>query len=137
MTKEEQFKIIQKYNPATDSYHTHIRSAEECHTFEEIADKDLDELLEIYGFGDDLTQERIDKALQNGFIDVYHGNNNNGIGCFVATSSGMAYEYAGGGSSRAAKVWHAIADINDIAWIDVGEGIALKPLKWELITVTM
>lgn len=137
MTKEQAFEIIQKYNPAADSYHVHIRKPEEVYTFEEIsAGGDADYYMNLYGFGDDLNKERIKKALESGYIDVYHGNEKKGIACFVATSSGMAYEYAGG-CGRPAKVYHARVRLEDIAWINAGEGIALKKIKWNKIVVSM
>ena len=131
--KFEAFKRIQDTNPAYDSYHTHIRSAEEVKTLEEVYnDPSASEFWDMYS-GDNLNPETISDAIKSNFITVYHGNSRNGVGCFVTTSKTEAYIYGGGDFHGFGEYYRATIPINWIAWISVFEGIALNPIKWERV----
>ena len=120
--KEKAFAYIQKKNPALDDYHTHIRSAEEVHTWAEVmAMPNASEGFDIYP--GEFDEEEAKHALECGVIHVYHGNDDRGACCFVSTSPSEALEYAGGDP---AHLWRSIVYTTEVAWISTSEGILLN-----------
>ena len=112
--KKKQLEIIKKENPMTDDYHVGIRKVEDIKTPEEAFKTKIDED-EDYVYPD-FSKEDGEKALKTGKITVYSSKEIK-QGGFVATSKMMAKDYAGGG-----KVYSQEIDINDVAWINSGEG---------------
>lgn len=101
--REIQNEIIQKANPATDDYHTWIRSADDISTFEEEA-KEL-------ATGQDFTAEDAAKAVETGKVTVYSSKPINN-GTWVTPSRMEAQNYAGDG-----RVYSREMNVNDIAWV--------------------
>lgn len=113
-TKEQQFKIISKSNPMLDDYHTGIRSVNDIKTATEAFRTKID-LDDDYVYPD-FTRADGEKALKTGKITVYSSKDIKN-GNFVSTSRMMAEDYAGGG-----KIFSKTVNINDVAWINSGEG---------------
>ncbi|MBQ6052895.1 MAG: hypothetical protein IJL30_06380 [Clostridia bacterium] len=111
--KLKQLEIIQQTNPATDDYHTRIRSIDDIKTAEEVFTNDSDDY-----FYPDFTQEDAQRALDAGEITVYSSKRiENGV--FVSPSIMNAKDYAGGQNRQ---VYSKIVKTEDIAWIDSSEG---------------
>ena len=114
--RKKQCDIIQKTNPKWEGTHsTWIEKPEDVRTFYEAAHKDSD-----YPFDDDYTEDwavsdKI-KAEASGQITVYSskpiidGN-------WVTPSKEEALSYSGDG-----KIYSAMMDVRDIAWVDIGQG---------------
>ena len=137
MTKQEKFEIIQKTNPAYDSYHTHIRSVEEVHEwYEELDDADFDDNSDIFTGKEQTLLVYSSKEIKPG--------------TFVSTSLQQASEYASAyiyeaihgegwevGNGQKSKIFKEIGkeaakfagvnyktiDVDEVAWINRNEGI--------------
>ena len=112
--KQQQLEIINKTNPMRDDYHTGIRSINDIKTPEEAFKTKIDDD-EDYVYPD-FTKEDGKKALKTGKIIVYSSKEIKN-GNFVATSKMMAQDYAG-----SSKIYSKEININDVAWINSGEG---------------
>lgn len=67
--KQKQLEIIEKVNPAPDTYHTWIRKVEDIKTLAEtLEDSDWADGDE---FNPDLTRDMIEEAIESGEITVY------------------------------------------------------------------
>ena len=120
--KEEQFKIIQKTNPAPNENNTWIRSKEDINTFKEAYDTAKSEAedggWENYASYPDITKDIVNEALKTGKITVYSSYQiENGV--FVTPSYRQALDYAGNDKS---KVNSKEVNIDDVAWINLDEG---------------
>lgn len=111
--KHNQLDIINKTNPAPNTYSTWIRTVDDIKTLSETledGDWDYDE------FNPDLARADIEAAIQSGEITVYSSNPIKN-GAFVSPSRMEAESYSGNG-----KVFEKTVDINDVAWIDPTQG---------------
>jgi|GEM_PF-3477896 len=111
--KDIQNAIIQENNPRDESLssHTWINNAEDIKTFEEAVNE--------YGIEDyapDFKANDIENALKDGKITVYSSYPIE-KGVFVTASRMEAQDYAGGG-----QVYSKDVSLNDVAWIEVGQG---------------
>lgn len=112
--KQQQLEIIQKTNPMTDDYHVGIRTVNDIKSAREAFETQVDED-EDYVYPD-FTQADGMKALETGKITIYSSKPiANGV--FVSPSRMMANDYAGGG-----RVYSETVGIDDVAWINSGEG---------------
>ena len=112
--KIKQLEVINKSNPADDSYHTWIRSIEDIKTFDEAFFEDG----EYSGMDPDFTESMAKESKETGKITVYSSYPiENGV--FVSPSQMEASQYAGG---DARKLYSKEVNINDVAWIDGAEG---------------
>ena len=112
--KQQQLEIIQKTNPMTDDYHVGIRTVDDIKSAREAFETQVDED-EDYVYPD-FTQADGMKALETGKITIYSSKPiANGV--FVSPSKMMANDYAGGG-----RVYSETVGIDDVAWINSGEG---------------
>ena len=122
MTKQEQLEIINKYNPMLDDYHVGIREISDIKTFKEAVDEAMNDYKEYgsYSSYPDITNKIIEDSLSTGKIKIYSSYP---IipGVFVTPSKMQANEYAGG-----EKIYSKLSDIDDIAWINVDEGMYTK-----------
>ncbi|MBO4725719.1 MAG: hypothetical protein J5622_04340, partial [Firmicutes bacterium] len=109
--KERQLEVIKRNNPMGDDLHTGIRSASDIKSSKEVFDIDAEEYLYP-----DFTKQDGEKALSSGKITVYSSKPIK-EGGFVSPSKLCAQDYAGSG-----KIYSKEVDVNDIAWIDNGEG---------------
>lgn len=110
----KQAELINKYNPANDSYHTWIRNADDISTFENtlkdpayIGDGDFDP-----SYSRDMALQ----AIKDGEIEVYSSYPID-KGIFVSPSRMEAEMYAGNG-----KVYSKRVPLDDVAWIDPTQG---------------
>lgn len=122
--KQAQFDVIQKTNPMRDDYHVGIRRVEDIKTAREAFETQVDED-EDYVYPD-FSPADGKKALETGKITIYSSKPIQNGG-FVATSKMMAQDYAGDG-----KVFSETVSIDDVAWINSGEGQFAKIDKREL-----
>ncbi|MGN0207351.1 MAG: hypothetical protein ACI4BC_08900, partial [Muribaculaceae bacterium] len=115
--KEKQLEIINKSNPAPDSYHTWVRSTDDILTLQEAVDELLaeDEGYELSSYPD-VSDETIREALRTGKIRVYSSKPIKN-GAFVTPSMMQAKDYAGRGSVYSKEV-----PISDVAWLNTDEG---------------
>lgn len=112
----KQAELINKYNPANDSYHTWIRSADDIYNFEDtLKQSDWAEYWED-SINPDYTGEMIKKAIKDGEIEVYSSYPID-KGIFVSPSRMEAEMYAGNG-----KVYSKRVPLDDVAWIDPTQG---------------
>ena len=113
--KQKQFEIIQKTNPAPDSYHTWIRTVDDIKTLAEaLGDEDWSEGGD---FTPDLSSNDIQEAIERGNITVYSSYPiENGV--FVSPSRMEAESYSGTG-----RVYEKTVDVRDVAWIDPTQGM--------------
>lgn len=112
--KNKQLEVINKSNPADDSYHTWIRSTDDIKTFDEA----FFENGEYSGMDPDFTEIMAKKSKETGKITIYSSFPiENGV--FVSPSQMEASQYAGGDAS---KLYSKEVNINDVAWIDGAEG---------------
>ena len=124
LSKQEQFDIIQATNPHhSEIDFTWIRSVDDIQTFQEAYDNDIDGYVSGGGFTEDYTTENMDEALKTGKITVYssHPIEN---GAFVTPSKMEALLSYGGGQGYMAEV-----NLDDIAWIDVDQGMVATDRK--------
>ena len=106
MNKELKLKIIKKYNPMHDDYHTGIRTVEDIYTADEVFTED-----EFAGTPD-WTYEAAQTALEKGKVTVY-SSYPIADGVFVTPSRMTAQDYAGKG-----KVYSKEVPLEAVAWID-------------------
>jgi len=112
--KQQQLEIINKTNPAPNDYNLWVRKVDDIKTAEE-AFKNARENGAMY---DDFSIDDMQKAIETGEVTVYSSYPiENGV--FVSTSKQNAQEYAGG---KGGKLYSKKVSINDIAWLDEGEG---------------
>ena len=108
-------EIILQNNPATDSYHTWIRSARDIKTFEEtLSDEDWSDGSD---FDPDYTWDLAQKALTSGEITVYSSYPIE-AGVFVTPSAMEARSYSGDG-----RIYSKTVKLTDVAWIDPTQGM--------------
>lgn len=112
--KQKQLKIINKTNPAPNSYNTWIRTVDDVLTAEEA----FEVAFEDGAMYPDFDTNDMQEAIKSGFVTIYSSNPIK-EGVFVTPSKMNAEEYAGG---RGKKVYSKNVSINDIAWIDESEG---------------
>lgn len=111
-----QFEIINKYNPAPNTYQTWIRNIDDVKSFDE-ALKDSDwEGWEQNGFDESYTPQVVQDALDSGKITVYSSHPIE-QGVFVTPSPMEAQSYSGNGNIYSKEV-----DLKAIAWIDPTQG---------------
>ena len=120
--KQKQLDIILKNNPADDVHFvnsTWIRSTEDILSFEEML-ADAKKNYEEYGDMEypDTTIDDYLNAEKTGKITVYSSYPIK-PGIFVSPSRMCAYDYAGGNGN---KVYSKVVPVNDVAWIDQGQG---------------
>ncbi len=112
--KEQQFEIIRQSNPASDEYHTWIRSVDDIKTFQETL---TDPEWEGYdSFDPDYTLGMAQEAVKSGVITVY-SSYPIGNGVFVSPSRMEAESYSGNGN-----VYEQTVRLEDVAWIDPTQG---------------
>ena len=113
--KQKQLEIIEKVNPAPNSYLTWIRKIEDIKTLSETLEdsewSDYDE------FNPDLTRGMIEEAIEKGEITVYSSYQIR-QGTFVSPSYMEAESYSGNG-----RVYEKTVKIDDVAWIDPTQGM--------------
>ena len=112
--KAKQLEIINKTNPAPNSYNTWIRTVNDIKTPEE-AFKSAFEDGEMYP---DFTVDDMQNVLNTGNVTVYSSYPIK-EGVFITPSKMNAEDYAGG---RGKKVYSKEINANDVAWIDESEG---------------
>lgn len=114
--KKAQAELIMKINPPFNNYATWVRTEADVKTF--------DELQEEFAEGDftpDWTRDQYNYALKNRKVKVYSSKplvNGN----FVTPSFMEAQAYTG----KSNKVYTAWMDVDDIAWLDGGQGQIAK-----------
>lgn len=123
ISKEKQFQIIQKINPAQDNIHTWIRSVSDIKTFSETLDDPDYEGWEENGFDPSYSANMAYEALKSNWIQVFSSYPIN-VGTFVTPSRMEAKSYSGSG-----KIWDKKVQISDIAWIDPTQGMYVGDLK--------
>ena len=118
--KQKQLDVINKSNPAPNSYQTWVRSVDDIKTLAEtLEDSDWqDETI-----NPDLTRTDIENAIAKGKITVYSSYPIS-QGVFVSPSRMEAESYSGNG-----KVYEKTVDIQDVAWIDPTQGQYAKVEK--------
>ncbi len=113
--KQKQFEIIEKVNPAPNSYLTWIRKVEDIKTLlETLEDSEWSDYDE---FNPDLTRRMLEEAIEKGEITVYSSYQIK-QGTFVSPSYMEAESYSGNG-----KVYEKTVKIEDVAWIDPTQGM--------------
>lgn len=121
----QQADLINKYNPAPDSYHTWIRNADDIYNFEDtLKPPNFDADFIGNDFDPSYTWDMAQDAIKNGQIDVYSSYPID-KGVFVTPSTMEAGSYAGNG-----KVYHKRVPLKDVAWIDERQG-QYAPIKEE------
>lgn len=111
-----QFEIINKYNPAPNTYQTWIRNIDDVKSYDE-ALKDSDwEGWEQNGFDEIYTSQVVQDALDSGKITVYSSHPIE-QGVFVTPSPMEAQSYSGDGNIYSKEV-----DLKAVAWIDPTQG---------------
>ena len=112
--KIEQLEIINRSNPAPNTYNTWIRSVKDIKTAKEVFEVAFKE----GNMYPDFTIEDMKKALSSGIVTVYSSKNiENGV--FITPSRINAIDYAGGEEKNLQK---KTIGLYDIAWIDESEG---------------
>ena len=112
--KEKQLKIINKYNPAPNTYNTWVRTIDDIKTFEEaLAD---DEIAEYDEFNPDFDRVMAEQAIKEDEITVYSSYPIK-QGVFVSPSYMEAESYSGDGTVYSKRV-----PLDSVAWIDVTQG---------------
>lgn len=112
--KEKQLEIINKYNPAPNTYNTWVRSVDDIKTFEEaLAD---DEIAEYDDFNPDFDRAMAEQAIEDGEITVYSSYPIK-QGVFVSPSYMEAESYSGDGTVYSKRV-----PLDSVAWIDITQG---------------
>lgn len=116
--KQKQLDIINKVNPAPNTYSTWIRSVDDIKTLAEtLEDSDWADADE---FNPDLTREMIEDAIEKGEIKVYSSYPIK-QGVFVSPSYMEAESYSGDGN-----VYSKNVSVDDVAWIDPTQGMYVK-----------
>ena len=114
MNKELKLKIIKKYNPMHDDYHTGVRSVENIKTYIEALKYDDFENGDI---APDYTEDMVKSAFNTGKITVYSSYPIK-QGVFITPSKMEAQAYAG----QSGTVYSKEVSLEDVAWIDAIEG---------------
>ena len=112
--KAKQLEIINKTNPAPNSYNTWIRTVNDIKTPEEA----FRSAFEDGAMYPDFTLEDMQNVLETGKVTVYSSYPIK-EGVFVTPSKMNAEDYAGG---RGKRVYSKEIDAKDLAWIDESEG---------------
>lgn len=127
--KQAQVSIVNKYNPAPNSYNTWVRSKEDVKTASEAFATAFEDG-EMYS---DFTVKDMKRALKDGSVTVYSSYEIK-KGVFVTPSKMNAQEYAGG---KNGKLFSKKVKLDEIAWIDEGEGqyapISEEPTAEEIL----
>ena len=114
-----QAKLINEVNPANDSYHTWIRTADDIYNFEDTLKAPVfDEDFIGNDFDPSYSWDMAQEAIKNGQIEVYSSYPID-KGVFVSPSYMEAEQYAGGPGG---KVYSKLVPLNDVAWIDPTQG---------------
>ena len=114
VNKIKQLEIINRSNPAPNTYNTWIRSVKDIKTAKEVFEVAFKE----GNMYPDFTIENMKKALSLGAVTVYSSKNiENGV--FITPSRINAIDYAGGEEKNLQK---KTVSLYDIAWIDESEG---------------
>lgn len=112
--KKKQLEIINKHNPAPNTYNTWVRSVDDIKTFEEaLAD---DEIAEYDEFNPDFDRAMAEQAIKDGEITVYSSYPIK-QGVFVSPSYMEAESYSGDGTVYSKRV-----PLDSVAWIDITQG---------------
>jgi hypothetical protein len=112
--KNKQLEKINETNPAPNDYNTWIRKVEDIKTAEEAFKVAKDE----GAMYPDFTEEQMQEALDSGEVTVYSSMPIKD-GIFVSPSKMNAQEYSGG---KGGKLYSKKVKLDDVAWIDEGEG---------------
>ena len=118
--KQKQLEVIQKSNPAEDSYHTWIRSTDDIRTLREALNDP--EWAEYDEFDQDYTKAMAEAALKSGKIQIFSSYPIK-AGVFVTPSRMEAESYSGNG-----KIYSRTVNTDDVAWIDPTQG-QFAPVK--------
>ena len=112
-----QAELINKTNPAPDSYHTWVRNADDIYNFEDtLKPPQFDPDFIGNDFDPSYTWEMAQDAIKNGEMDVYSSYPID-KGVFVTPSPMEAQAYAGNG-----KIYSKKVPLEDVAWIDERQG---------------
>lgn len=112
-----QAKLINEVNPANDSYHTWIRTADDIYDFEDTLKAPVfDEDFIGNDFDPSYSWDMAQDALRNGEIEVFSSYPIK-EGTFVTPSSMEASYYSGDG-----KIYNKIVPLEDVGWIDATQG---------------
>lgn len=112
-----QAKLINEVNPANDSYHTWIRTADDIYDFEDTLKAPVfDEDFIGNDFDPSYSWDMAQDALRNGEIEVFSSYPIK-EGTFVTPSSMEASYYSGNG-----KIYNKIVPLEDVGWIDATQG---------------
>lgn len=113
----QQANLINKYNPAPDTYHTWVRNADDIHTFEDTLKAPVfDEDFIGNNFDDSYSWDMAQDAIKNGYINVYSSYPIE-KGTFVTPSQMEAQAYSGNG-----KIYSKQVPLEDVAWIEATQG---------------
>lgn len=125
---QQQFEIINKYNPAPNSYQTWIRDAAEIKSFEETL-KDSDFAgWKTEGFDESYSARDAEFALKYGKITVYSSHPIK-QGVFVTPSPMEARSYSADG-----KIYSKEVFLDEIAWIDPTQGQYANVEEYKLLS---
>lgn len=112
-----QSDLINKYNPAPDTYHTWVRNADDIYTFEDtLKPPQFDPDFIGNDFDPSYTWDMAQDAIKNGEMEVFSSYPIE-KGTFVTPSQMEAQSYAGNGQIYSKKV-----PLDDVAWIDERQG---------------
>jgi hypothetical protein len=114
MSKEDMVKVITDNNPAFNETSTWVRKKEDICDVELLFGENFE------GMYPDFTKDMAEEALRTHKVMVYSSKPFS-LGSFVTPSKMYAESYAGDG-----KVYQKKMDIDDIAWIDEGEGQIIR-----------
>lgn len=125
---KQQFEIINKYNPAPNSYQTWIRGAAEIKSFEEtLKDSDF-EGWKTEGFDESYSARNAEFALKSGKITVYSSHPIK-QGVFVTPSPMEAKSYSADG-----KIYSKEVFLDEVAWIDPTQGQYANVEEYKLLS---
>lgn len=114
---EAQLQIINETNPAPDSYHTWIRTADDIHNFEDtLKPPYFDPDFIGNDFDPSYSWDMAQNAIRNGEIDIYSSYPIK-EGVFVTPSPMEAQSYSGTG-----KIYNKRVPLADVAWIEATQG---------------
>ena len=119
---QQQLKIIENTNPAPDSYHTWIRSADDIYNFEDtLKPPQFDPDFIGNDFDPSSSWDMAQDAIKNGKITI-HSSYPIETGTFVTPSEMEAMQYSGNG-----KIYSKEVPLSDVAWIDERQGQYAPP----------
>ena len=125
---QQQFEIINKYNPAPNSYQTWIRGAAEIKSFEDtLKDSDF-EGWKTEGFDESYSARNAEFALKSGKITVYSSHPIK-QGVFVTPSPMEAKSYSADG-----KIYSKEVFLDEVAWIDPTQGQYANVEEYKLLS---